>query len=132
VKDSIKDRLKGKAHELKGRRFSRRSVVDWLFECARPITARCTVQQTFPRVKALLVASVAMSAMVLTPIAVVAAALGAWRFCTDLGWTSNFFIPDGLLSRYQVWFGAAIGARASALILNRWEANRTAERHIGA
>lgn len=113
-------------------RFSSRAIVDQLFDPVRPITRRCTVQETFPRTKALLLASLAMSAMILTPIAVVAATLGAWRFCTDLGWTNSFFIPDGLLSRYQVWFAAAIGAKVSALILNRWETNRTAERQIGA
>ncbi len=65
-----------------------------------------------------------MSAFVLKPIAVLAGMLGAWRFGADLGWTNGFFIPDGLLARYQVWFAIAISAQTSALILNRWVADR--------
>jgi hypothetical protein len=44
-----------------------------------------------------------------------------------MGWTSHFFIADGLFSRYQFWLAAAIGAHASALIINRWVANRSAD-----
>ncbi|MCX6625827.1 MAG: hypothetical protein NTY38_33150 [Acidobacteria bacterium] len=57
-------------------------------------------------------------------MAVLAAVLGAWRLGADPGWTSRFFIADGLLSRYQMWFAAAIGAQASASILKRRAANR--------
>ena len=63
-----------------------------------------------------------MSAFVLKPIAVLAGTLGAWRFAADFGWTNGFFIPDGFLARYQVWFAIAISAQTSALILNRWVA----------
>jgi len=68
-----------------------------------------------------------MSGLVLTPVAVLAGALGLWRFGADMGWTSHFFIADGLLSRYQFWLAAAIGAHASALIVDRWVANRSAD-----
>jgi hypothetical protein len=68
-----------------------------------------------------------MSGLVLTPVAVLAGALGLWRFGADMGWTSHFFIADGLFSRYQFWLAAAIGAHASALIVNRWVANRSAD-----
>ena len=64
--------------------------------------------------------SVSIWGYVLTPIAVVAGVLGAWRLGADLGWTSKFLVADGLLSRYQVWFAIAIGAQMSASILNRW------------
>jgi hypothetical protein len=67
---------------------------------------------------------VSMSALALTPIAVLAVVLGAWRLGADPGWTSRFFIADGLLSRYQLWFVIAIAARVSALMLHRWAANR--------
>ena len=61
---------------------------------------------------------------VLTPIAVVAGVLGAWRLGADLGWTSKFLVGDGLLSRYQVWFAIAIGAQTSAAMINRWVADQ--------
>jgi len=67
-----------------------------------------------------------MCGLVLTPVAVLAAVLGIWRYGADVGWTSHFFIAGGLFSRYQFWIAAAIGAHASALIVNRWVANRSA------
>jgi len=60
-----------------------------------------------------------MSALLLTPIALLACVLGAWRFTADLGWTSGFFIARGWLSRYQLWFAVAIAAQTSAFLLNR-------------
>jgi hypothetical protein len=68
--------------------------------------------------------SVSIWGSILTPIAVVAGVLGAWRFGADLGWTSKFLVAEGLLSRYQVWFAIAIGAQTSASILNRWVADQ--------
>jgi hypothetical protein len=65
-----------------------------------------------------------ISGFVLTPVAVLAAVFGAWRLGAYPGWTSDFFIVDGLFSRYQMWFAVAIGAQISALILNRWVASR--------
>lgn len=59
---------------------------------------------------------ISMSGLVLTPIAVSAGVLGAWRFGADPGWTSDFFISKGLFSRYQLWFAVAVGA----LVLDRW------------
>ena len=60
-----------------------------------------------------------MSGPLLTPIAFLACVLGAWRLTADLGWTSDFFIARGWLSRYQLWFAVAIAAQTSALLLNR-------------
>jgi hypothetical protein len=82
------------------------------------------VQRLSPDAAALFVKSMAMLGLVLTPLAVLAGVLGAWRLGADAGWTSDFFITDGLLSRYQSWFAAAIGVQSSALILNRWIANQ--------
>jgi hypothetical protein len=65
-----------------------------------------------------------MSGLVLTLMAVLAAALGAWRLGVDPGWTGPFFVAGGLLSRYQLWFAFAIGAQTSAFILNRWVAKQ--------
>ena len=76
------------------------------------------------RRSALFVASVAASGFLLTPVAVLAGVLGAWRFGADPGWTSGFFVTDGLLSRYQLWFAVAICAQTSAFFLKRWVANQ--------
>jgi len=86
----------------------------------------------FLRPPALLVVS--MSELVLTPFAVLAGLLGAWRLGADPGWTSDFFIADGLLSHYQLWFAIAIGAQTSAIVLNRWVADEsilTGDWHLG-
>jgi hypothetical protein len=69
-------------------------------------------------------ACASMSALVLKPVAVLAGTLGAWRLAADFGWTNGFFIADGLLARYQVWFAIAISLQTSALVLNRWVADR--------
>jgi len=78
----------------------------------------------FPHASALFIASVPMAGLVLSPLAVIEGVLGAWRLGSDAGWTSDFFIADGLLSRYQLWFAIAVGAQASVLILDRWVANQ--------
>jgi hypothetical protein len=89
-----------------------------------------TIRYQYPREAffrqpaATLVASVSMLGFVLTPMAVMAGALGAWRFGVDLGWTRNFFITDGVLSRYESWFAAAIVAQTLASILNGWASNQ--------
>jgi hypothetical protein len=62
--------------------------------------------------------------LLLTPVSVVTAALGAWRFGADAGWTNAFFITDGVLSHWQVWFAFAIGVQACAYILKRGMADR--------
>src|SRR5438270_5880624 len=64
--------------------------------------------------------SLSVLAALLTPAAVVAGTLGVWRLGADPGWTSQFFITDGLLSHWQGWFTVAIGAQVSGRRLNRW------------
>lgn len=54
------------------------------------------------------------------PVAVLAGALGCWRFGADPGWTTHFFIASGLLSHWQAWFAVAIGVQASSRGLDRW------------
>ncbi len=62
--------------------------------------------------------------LLMTPVAVAAAALAAWRFGVDARWTSAFFIGSGFLSHWQVWCAFAISAEASAYVLRpvspRW------------
>jgi len=64
--------------------------------------------------------------LLLTPVAVAAGALGAWRFGVDAGWTNSFFIAGGFLSHCQVWFAFAISAEFCAYILGRTPRKATA------
>jgi hypothetical protein len=57
--------------------------------------------------------------VLLMPVAVAAAALAAWRFGADAGWTSRFFIGGGFLSHWQVWCAFAISAEACAYVLSQ-------------
>jgi hypothetical protein len=90
------------------------------------LTTRCqsAVRRIIFRASQQILPAASMSGLVLTLTAVLAAALGAWRLGVDPGWTGPFFIADGWLSRYQLWFAIAIGAQTSAFILNRWVAKR--------
>ena len=66
-------------------------------------------------------AAQAVSAL-LTPVAVIALVLGMWRFGTDLGWTEDFVISNGLFSHWQIWIALAIALQALASMLSRPEA----------
>jgi hypothetical protein len=61
--------------------------------------------------------ALSLAGLLLTPVAVVAGTLGAWRFGADAGWTNSFFIADGVLSHWQVWCAFAIGLQACAYTL---------------
>jgi len=63
--------------------------------------------------------------LLLTPVAVAAGALAAWRFGVDAGWTSSFFIAGGFLSHWQVWCAFAITVEACAYVLTRMTAITT-------
>src|SRR5436190_11971734 len=56
----------------------------------------------------------------LTPAAVIASALGAWRIAADLNFTNSFAIPSGLFSHWQVWVGAAVVLQVCSRVLNRY------------
>jgi hypothetical protein len=55
----------------------------------------------------------------MTPVALVAYALAFWRLGADLNWMGEFFISQGLLSRWQVWLALAIATQLAAKELNR-------------
>jgi hypothetical protein len=61
-----------------------------------------------------------MVAALLTPAALVTAALALWRVAADLNWTNRFAIPSGLFSHWQVWLGGAILLQLCAHMLNRY------------
>jgi hypothetical protein len=55
----------------------------------------------------------------MTPVALVAYVLAFWRLGADLNWLGEFFISQGLLSRWQVWLALAIATQLIAKELNR-------------
>ncbi|SPE43225.1 conserved exported hypothetical protein [Candidatus Sulfopaludibacter sp. SbA3] len=59
-------------------------------------------------------------AALLTPVAVMALALGMWRIAADLNWTSRFYIESGPLSHWQTWLAAAAGLQLCSRYLNRY------------
>ena len=61
----------------------------------------------------------------ITPIAVAAYTLAAWRMGSDLNWTGEFFIESGLLSHWQVWLALAIGVHFGGSYLNRVAAGQS-------
>jgi uncharacterized membrane protein AbrB (regulator of aidB expression) len=61
-----------------------------------------------------------MLAALLTPAALMASVLAAWRIAADLNFASRFAIPTGLFSHWQVWLGAAIGLQLCSRVLNRY------------
>lgn len=60
-----------------------------------------------------------VAGMLLTPVAAAGYGLAAWRFAADMRWTGEFFIDDGLLSRWQVWLAIAIGTHLVARHIDR-------------
>jgi hypothetical protein len=56
----------------------------------------------------------------LTPLAVMAAGLAAWRLGADLNWAGQFAISDGLFSHWQVWVAMAVILQFGATLLIRY------------
>lgn len=59
-------------------------------------------------------------AALLTPVAVMAAVLGLWRILSDMGWTGEFAISQGIFSHWQVWVALAALIEAVSILLNRY------------
>jgi hypothetical protein len=55
----------------------------------------------------------------LTPVALVGYMLACWRLGADLNVTGEFFISQGLFSRWQVWLALAFVTQLGAKELNR-------------
>src|SRR5689334_15150121 len=60
----------------------------------------------------------------LTPFALMEAALGFWRLGADLGWAGAFFIDEGMLSHWQVWFALAAFTQTASVYLKRLSAKQ--------
>jgi hypothetical protein len=61
-----------------------------------------------------------LAASLLTLVSISFASLGIWRIGTDLAWAGDFVVPDGLLSHWQIWIGAALLIQYAAWRLNRY------------
>ena len=72
-----------------------------------------------PLVDARIIEGLALIASFLTPFALMEFALGFWRLSADMGWAGQFFIGQGVLSHWQVWFALSAFTQASAVFLNR-------------
>jgi hypothetical protein len=55
----------------------------------------------------------------LIPVAMTGYALALWRLGADLDWTADFFVSDGIFSKWQVWLALAIATQAGAHHLSR-------------
>jgi len=64
-------------------------------------------------------AALALAAF-LTPAAALAGVFALWRLAADLKWTSQFAIPSGLFSHWQVWVVAAALLELCSHLLNRY------------
>ncbi len=58
-------------------------------------------------------------AALLSPAAAMCFALAFWRLGQDMGFARNFFITEGPLSHWQVWFAVAAAVLATSQWLNR-------------
>jgi hypothetical protein len=58
-------------------------------------------------------------AALLSPAAAMLLALAFWRLGQDMGFAGNFFITEGPLSHWQVWFAGAAAVLATSQWLNR-------------
>ena len=56
----------------------------------------------------------------MTPLALMAWALGSWRVAADLKWAGEFAIARGFFSHWQVWIAVAIAVQFAAFLLHRY------------
>jgi hypothetical protein len=74
-----------------------------------------SVQRQFARNRDL----ASVGAALLTPASAMALVLGAWRLGSDLSWTGEFAISQGLFSHWQVWIAMAGLLQTCASLLGR-------------
>ncbi len=58
--------------------------------------------------------------LMLLPMSLIGYVFAAWRVGADLDWAGDFFISQGLLSRWQVWLALGAAAQFAANYLNRF------------
>lgn len=59
-------------------------------------------------------------ASLMTPVALMAWALGFWRLAADMKWAGEFAISEGLFSHWQVWFALGVAVQFAAFLLSRY------------
>jgi hypothetical protein len=63
-------------------------------------------------------------AALLAPTALMAATLGLWRLGSDMSWTGEFPIENGIFSHWQVWMSLGVLTEIAAYHLNRRRKNQ--------
>lgn len=61
----------------------------------------------------------ALCAALLTPVALMALALGGWRLAADMELTGEFAIREGIFSRWQAWVAIGVAVQFAAFLLGR-------------
>jgi hypothetical protein len=59
-------------------------------------------------------------ASLMTPVALMAWALGLWGMAADMKWAGEFAITQGMFSHWQVWFAVGILVQFAAFLLHRF------------
>lgn len=57
--------------------------------------------------------------MLLAPVTFTGYVLAFWRLAADLDWAGEFFVSQGLFSRWQVWLAMGIATQLAARELKR-------------
>src|ERR1017187_10430326 len=73
-----------------------------------------------------------LAASLLTLMSISCASLGLWRVGTDLEWAGGFVFPQGFLSHWQVWIGAAAAVQYAAWRLARYAGGAPGQEADGA
>ena len=60
-----------------------------------------------------------VASSLMTPVALMAWALGGWRLLADLDIAGEFAISEGIFSHWQVWIALAIALQFAAFYLHR-------------
>jgi hypothetical protein len=55
----------------------------------------------------------------MTPVALVGYVFAFWRLGADLNWLGEFFVAQGIFSRWQVWLAIAIVTQVAGRELDR-------------
>lgn len=62
-------------------------------------------------------------AALLTPVALMAFALGIWRIAAGFKWAGNFAIDSGVFSYWETWIGLGAALQLGSRALNRYGKN---------
>ena len=63
--------------------------------------------------------SARVASALMTPMALMAFALGCWRIAADLKLTGSFAISEGLFAHWQVWIAIGIAIQFASFLLQK-------------